>query len=230
MKKTHKYLLLFACLTAIFSFSSCKKKWKQPTDVSFKFLLNSNSNTGLVKFTNAYLFLNKISYTGDRKQSPTHIELQQQLNGLPINFSSGSASSALKFEIPQGTYSKIDIKYETISNQNATSLEINGTYVDSSGNTIAVQFIFPAADGITLTAKNASGGNEIVLIEGHPVTANITLNPNYWFASIPKSIFNDAEVEDKNGVQTISIDKDNNEDLYNLIVNRIKDGNECVFN
>jgi hypothetical protein len=228
--KTHsRYILLFTCLTVLFNFSSCKKKWSKPTEVSFKFQLNSNSNSGLIKFSDAYIMLNKTTVTGDRKQSPGHIDLEQTTN-FPVSFSSSSPGAPIKFDIPQGTYNSITLKYETNTDQNGTSLQIKGIYTDSSGNPIPVLFIFSAGDNINIPAKNTSGGNDIVLVEGHPVSASIILNPNYWFASVSKSMMDNAELEDVGGVQTILITKDENDDLYGLIINRIKDGNQCVFN
>ena len=230
MKKTTKYLFLLLLATAVFGLSSCKKKWKQPTEVSFKFQLNGNSNAGPVKFTNAYLLLNKVSVSADRKQSPPHVDLQQQLNNLALNFSTTPSSTVFKFDVPQGTYSNFNLKYETSTNQSGYSMLINGTYIDSTGNTLALQFVFSAADVMNLNAKNNSGGNEIVLVEGHPTTATINLNPNYWFAAISSDMLDEADQETINGVQTITIDFDTNDDLYNLIANRIKEGNQCIFN
>ncbi|MGZ3863155.1 MAG: hypothetical protein ACXVPN_05065 [Bacteroidia bacterium] len=229
MRSSGKYYLALLLAILITGLSSCHKKWKKPTEVSFRFQLNQNSGNGQIKFTSASLFLSKMSVSADRKQSPPHIDLQQTVNSDATFFVS-SPSPAYRFDIPQGSYSALNVKYETTGNQNSAALTINGTYTDSSGTTFAVQFRLSAGDVNTITAKNPSGGNEITLVEGHSANATIYLNPNYWFAASSANMMDDADVEIVNGVPTIIIDDDENEDIYELVVLRIKDGNECVFN
>lgn len=175
--------------------------------------------------------LNKISFKGERKQGTQEISLYQQFSGnKPINFSDKAVGVGINFDIPQGTYSQIEITLETGTDIKGNSLQINGTYKDSLNNTLAVQFIFSAANITTMMATNTSGGNGIVLIADQPATATISINPAYWFASLSKSTMENAEHEKVGGVETIQISNDENEDIYNLIVSRIKDGNGVVFN
>lgn len=225
-----KKLTFILLSIAIFCFFSCGKKWKKPTETSFKFQLNSNSNSGLVKFTSGFLTLNKISFNGDRKQGQNHIELDQSFSSnLQVNLSQSITSSGIKFDIPQGTYSKMEIKMETDGDQTGASLLILGYYVNTINDTIALRFEFPADDAIQIQAKNSSGGNEIVLVEDCPVFPNVILNPNYWFSTVTQSELDSATQNIILGVPTIVINDSDNSDIYELVVDRLKDGNEIVF-
>lgn len=230
MKTRIKHLTFLALSLAFFSLFSCGKKWKKPTDVSFKFQLNSNSNSGLVKFTSGFLTLNKISFNGDRKQGQNQIELDQTFsNNLQVNLSQNAIGSGIKFDIPQGTYDKMEIKMETDGDQTGTSLLIYGYYVNSINDTIALQFEFPADDAIKIQAKNSSGGNQIVLIEDQPSNPTVIMNPNYWFATVTQSELDSATQNIILGVPTIVINDNDNSDIYELIVDRLEEGNEIVF-
>lgn len=225
-----KHLTFLTLSVALLSVFSCGKKWKKPTDVSFKFQLNSNSNSGLVKFTGGFLILNKISFSGDRKQGQNHIELDQTFSSnLQVNLSQNTTGSGIKFDIPQGTYEKIEIKMETDCDQTGASLLIYGYYVNATNDTIALQFEFPADDAIKIQAKNSSGGNQIVLIEDQPSNPTVIMNPNYWFATVTQSELDSASQNIILGIPTIVINESDNSDIYELVVDRLKDGNEIIF-
>jgi len=231
MERVSKYVLVVLFSFGILLSTSCQKKWKKPTGVVFNLQLGSNSASGPVNFTSGYMVLNKVSFTGERKQGVQHIALDQSYSGTnPVNFSGNATGIGINFDIPQGTYSQIDVNLETGTDTHGNSIQINGTFVDSLNHTYAVQFIFSAANSTTIRATNTSGGNEINLVADRPETATIIMNPSYWFAALSKSMMNKAEHETVGGVQTIQISNDENENLYSLIVNRIKDGNSVIFN
>ncbi|MGZ3866464.1 MAG: hypothetical protein ACXVC6_07275 [Bacteroidia bacterium] len=228
MKLFFKYITTSIALILAFALTSCHKKWKKPTDVSFRFQLNQNSNAGLIKFNHASLVLTKIYVSADRKQSPPHVYMQRSVNEKS-DFFINSPSQAYRFDIPQGTYSSFNFKYETSNDENVAGLEVDGSYTDSSGATFAVQFVFSAGYINNLMAKNGSGANEITLVEGHSANGTVYLNPTYWFAPITGHIMNDADIETINGVPTILIDEDSNDGIYELVISRINDGNDCVI-
>ncbi len=230
-KGFNNLLILLFCPIVFFS-TSCQKKWKKPTNVSFDFKLNPNTSNGPINFTSGNLSLSKISFKGERKQGTHEVALDQQYNGvMPIALAQNSIASGIQFDIPQGTYSQMEIKLETNTDQSGNSLLVNGAYIDSLNVSYNVRFKFSAPDVLTMVAINSSGGGSgIVLVEDQPATATIIMNPNYWFAPLSKSMLDHAEHELVNGVKTIKIDNDENEDLYNLIVGRIKEGNSVIIN
>lgn len=224
-----KCFLILLLSSGILLSTSCQKKWKKPTTASFNFQLSSSSGS-LTNFTSAYLNLNKISFNGVRSQGVQQISLDQQPGNMQVNYSQKASSTGIKFDIPQGTYSRISIDMVTSLDQKGNSLQVDGTYVDSLNKTFAVRFTFAASSVTSMLAVNSSGNNTVILVEGTPATATIVMNPTYWFSPISRKMMDSAEHEMINNVATIEISKDENESLYNLVVSRIKDGNSVIFN
>lgn len=223
------YFLLF--IAAVFFKSSCSKKWKQPTDVYFEFQLNSNSNNGLVKFSDGSINLNKVTFTGERSQDVKNIAEDQNFSDNQlVRFDLNSTSSGIKFNIPQGTYSKMNIDFAANANQTESSITINGTYINSvSNDTNAVQFQLLDNQIFNFSAKNSNGSSEINLIEGYSSTITMILNPNHWFGQITATMLDTSVVDNSTSEHTIFINKNENSYLYNLIISRINENNEAVL-
>ena len=226
-----KIRLFFFCFTlSLFIFTSCGKKWKKPTDVSFKFQLNNNSSAGLVKFTGGYYTLNRLKFTGDRKQGTHHIELDQTFSGnKQALLFQNPTSAGIKFNVPQGTYKNIELEVDIDGNQTGTSLEITGYYINSDDDTCSVIFDFSADDVLNIPASSSNGGTEIILVEDRPSSGTFIINPNYWFAAISHSSLDDASEDLIDNVKTIFINNHENTDIYNLIIGRVRDGNRLIF-
>lgn len=238
-----KLIICSSFFLATIFFYSCEKTWNQPTDVSFSFKLNDNSNTGLVTFTDGFVVLDKFYFQGERKQGDNNIEFKQDFNLLPLAFNTtNDHSQSITFQIPQGTYTKINIALDLDTAAHVASMQINGFYVrnieddndtqkddDERRDTIPVTFKLMVADVFNMIAENSSGMTEINLVEGKPAEAIVTLNPQYWFANISHGDLEHAinKIDHKH---FILIDKNTPNGLYNLIVSRMKNGNQVVFN
>lgn len=228
MKIIIKFLLVFVLSITLLWLNSCGKKWKKPTAVTFKFQLNSNSSSAWIKFTSATITLNKIYFSGNRKQGQNQVDLQQSYTNSITIFPS-SSSGNIQFDIPQGTYNQIDVKLEMDEDPTGASLLVNGYYINYSSDTIAIQYTLPLDKVLNMRAKNSSGGNEIVLIEDKPSTANIIMNPTYWFSSVSESSLYWASYSYINGVPTVLIDEDNEVSIYESVTSNVTGGNEVVF-
>lgn len=230
--KSNAYIIAGVLLVVI-TFSSCeKKKWKKPTDVSFGFRLNSNSGNGLIKFSSGYFLLSRIDFSGDRNQGSSPVEFSKDYEpNSQIYFNPNVLSGSISFDIPQGTYTKIDMKVRTEEQQNnAPTLIIYGTYINTISDTIAVRFEFTSGESFEIQGVNSSGGTEILLMEDKPSSTSIIFNPKYWFDVVPQSMLESATIVLESNIQTMIINESDNDDIYQLVVGRIKDGNELIFN
>ncbi|MEW6468339.1 MAG: hypothetical protein AB1458_05405 [Bacteroidota bacterium] len=223
---------VYFLLALSFLIASCEKKWKKPTDVSFGFQLNSNSGSGLIKFTSGYILLDRIDFDGERKQGSNNVDFSKDYDpNVQIDLSTINLSSGIAFDIPQGTYTRIDLNVRTEEQQNSMpNLVIYGTYINTINDTLAVQFEFNSGESFEITAQSSSGGNEIVLIEDQPSTTKIVFNPKYWFDVVPQSMLDSANITIVNGVQTIIVSENDNQDIYQLAADRIRDGNQVIIN
>jgi hypothetical protein len=231
MNKTSTGYCLFIFFSFASLFSSCQKKWKKPADVSFNFRIKGSSTGDIIQFKNGYIVVSEIYFKGTRNQGNKTVSLEEDISGnKQMDFFENAPGSGIAFDIPQGTYTQIEIKLETTTDPKGNSLLVKGVYADSLNKPVPVQFSFSAADITSITATNPSGGNTILLVEDRPATAEILMNPAFWFAGVSKSMLNKAERESIGGVPTIVINNDENQSIYTMIVSRLKEGNEVVFN
>lgn len=228
---TKRVFLFLLAAVPLFT-ASCNKKWKEPAKVTFGFKLSANTSSGLIKFSSGYIMLSEIDFTGERRQGDNHIEFSKDYQpNAQVNLNPYTLSSGFTFDIPQGTYTSIDLKSRIDAQpNNMPSMVMFGTYVDSLNNVIAVRLELRSGEVFDMPGQNTSGGNEITLVEDKASTVSVNLNPQYWFDAVPESMLEDAEAVSENGITTMVISESENQDIYQLIAGRIKDGNSVIFN
>ncbi|PCH87273.1 MAG: hypothetical protein COB88_05940 [Flavobacteriales bacterium] len=228
-------MLMVVFIALLFTSSSCKKKkerekWKLPTDVSFKMDINRTvTSGGNLAFTGGTIILGSFTFDGKRSQADD-VFFVNNYSGLSINFDPNSPVAALDFDIPQGTYSKISVSFQTYGNAGDDHIVVTGTYKNSVTDSIyPLRFEFEAMEFYTVISKDASGSSEIILDESVASTATITLDPVFWFQTISTSALDNATLVNVNGVPTILITDAKNEDIFDLVIDRVDDATEVVF-
>lgn len=230
MKTFKNYAIYLLALIVITGTVSCGKKWKKPASVSYEFRLHDNSSTGLVNFTGAQVRIANIKFSGDRKQGQKHVEMDQSFDpALQLPLSLTSTSTAIEFDIPQGTYHKIEMQLNLDGALGAgASVILQGYYIKDS-RSVPVRFEYYSPRIIKAAARNLSGDPDIVLIEDQPAVATVLLNPSLWFQQIPANMFDNAQLTASWGDSVMVISPAHNEDIYKLVIDRIDQGNEVVF-
>ena len=231
------YLILIAIFFAlIFTSSSCKKKkekekWKLPTDVSFKMDINRSATSGgNLAFTGGIIILGNFTFDGQRTQGDDSYFTNSYSTGLNIAFDPNNPVTALDFDIPQGTYTKITVSFNTYDNGGDGQIVITGAYINSvTGISNPIRFEFEAIEYYAVIANDASGSSEIILDESIPTSAIITLDPVHWFQVVSVNALDNATLVDVSGIQTILINDANNEDIFDLVVDRVEDATEVEF-
>lgn len=223
-----KYYIIYLLL-GIFLLSSCGKKWKKPTHISTTFLID-NTNSGLVNISSGNITISEIDFNGTREQGTKNVSfIKPYDNGLIIPLSPSKSVSDITFDIPQGTYTemKLNIKSKTLNN--SPSLSINGSYTNTLSVTIPLVFNLDADENVEIIPKSTNGETEFTLVENRTSKMNIKLNPVYWFQTVTQIMLENADSTDIGGIMTIVISKNSNENIYNMVVNRIQDGNLATF-
>ena len=218
----------------IITSSSCKKKkdeWKLPTDVGFTMDINrSTSSDGDLVFNGGTIILASFSVEGEREQGVDINFFKEWPGGLSIGFSPSGVISAIDFDIPQGTYSRIEIEFDTFDDLGDNCILVNGTFTNSAGTPIAVRFEFKSSEYFSITAKESSGGSLIVLDKDVPATSKIVLDPIHWFQIVSNSLMENADIVSIDGVPTIIISEDVNENIFDLVIDRLDEATEAIFN
>lgn len=246
--------VFFKFLLVLILLSACqKKKWKKPVHIACSLEL-TDSNTGLVKIHYGSFIVKEIDFDGSRKQGANSISFNKKLETeaaiyTPYYQSSYTstytfyyssyyasytqlnpeASPEITFDIPQGTYSQFNLDLKLKINSANQSLVLYGTYTNSFQIKIPVVFSLDIAETISSSASNG----EIVFVEGNDYKASIVFNTANWFESVSQNMFENANLTTVGfwpwGNKVMYINKNENSAIYDLIVGRIRTGNEIVI-
>lgn len=221
-------IYLLAIITSLL-FVSCNK-WKKPTDVQFKADINkSQTLNGRLSFNSGYLFIESFDYDGDREKGDDVIFNSEFVNGLQVPFDLNTSLTELQFMIPQGEYKRIDIGIRTFDNGTDPTILLEGVYEYIAGGTIPVRFEYEDSKQFGIRAEEDGGGN-IILDKDVSSVAKIVMDPVYWFEVVPESYFESATITNLGGVNTIVINKSENDAIYNIVLNRLEETALVVFN
>jgi len=224
-----KLIYLGFVLVGLLVIVSCNKsEWKEPTEVTFTVDINKDQTmNGNLSFTGGQVVLREIIFDGNRIQGEDVYFEKEYEGGLNVSLSS-SANSQLVYEIPQGTYTNIRIDFEAEKSDNDL-ITVEGNYINSSSNQLPVIVELPIIEFYDKVAKNSNGDTEIDLVAGQPSKATIKLDPVFWFENISVNQLDNAQTTMVDGIESILINGSVNEDLLDLINERVGKGVEIIF-
>lgn len=227
--KNKKWLLFFLAFQFVGLLSSCQK-WKEPTEVGFYMDIDKSSALNdQLTFTGGEIVLEYFEFDGDREKGDDVFFSKDYADGLVIPFDESMKIEGLDFVIPQGIYKRLDIRFKTSDDMTGVTLLVNGNYTYSGGGSVPVRFEIEDTQSFEDRAEE-DNGQDIVLDKEIYSPAKIILDPSYWFEPVPVSSFEDADLTDIGGVNTLLINKDVNEDIYNLVLDRVDEAIVITFN
>ncbi|MFT6503177.1 MAG: hypothetical protein ACJASQ_003309 [Crocinitomicaceae bacterium] len=223
----YKILILIVIVAGVFS--ACNK-WKKPTDVDFYVDVNKTATlNGQLTFNGGFINIEYFDFDADREKGDDVYFTNEFVSGLSIPFDGTQQVAELDFVIPQGEYKRIDIGFRTFDDNSTVCILVEGAYEYSGGGSIPFRFEFSDSEQFKIRAENDNGGN-IVLNKDVISPAKIILDPNYWFEIVPVSYFENAVVSNISGTNTILIDKTNNDNIYDIVLDRLEETALIVFN
>lgn len=204
---------------------------KLPTDITFTMDINreENSQQNLV-FTKGIIILASFDFEGERELGEDIYFSKSFPSGLNVIFDETNAIAELDFDIPQGVYNRISIAFETFDDFEQNCLVVEGVFTNTEDVKTPVKFEFNSSEYFEIVAEDYSGNNQIVLNTNVSVTAKIVLDPIYWFQTVNYSMLEDAELTTISGKPTILVNENTNTNMFELIVGRIDESTECIFN
>ena len=216
-------------ITIICCFSTCQK-WKKPTDVDFYVDIEKTATLGgQLTFTGGHINIEYFDFDADREKGDDVIFNKEFTNGLVIPFNASQSVSELEFTIPQGEYKRVDIGFRTFDDNGDLCILVEGNYTYTAGSSIPFRFEFYDAEQFRIRAEDNNGGN-ILLDKDVTSPAKIVLDPNHWFQPVPTSYFENADVSNISGTNTILIDKNNNDIIYDIVLDRLDESALIAFN
>jgi len=215
--------LLLIFVIAI-SFVSCKRnQLKKPTTVSIKMNINRNaSNDGRLQFNEGFIIIEEFVVEGTRREGDPISFEKSFPNGLEINFLDQDVSE-LDYELPQGAYTELVFTFATKYVGGNSNIEVQGVYTNDQNQDIPIVFSFTDEDEIRIIGDDSRGGSNIILDKSKHSSAEIQFDPIYWFELVSNNMLDNATLYNQNGVQTIIVSSSKNEDIYDLVVDRMEE-------
>jgi len=212
-------LLIFSC-----------NKWKEPTEVDFYVDIDKTPTVNnQLAFTGGEIIVEYFDFDADRDKGEDVIFSKEFSTGLIIPFNINQPVAELDFVIPQGIYKRIDISFKTFDDNSDNCILILGDYTYLDGSIIPFRFEFTDSEEFSIRAENDDGG-EIVLDKDRLSPAKILLNPSHWFQVLSVNDFQNATLTTVDGVSTIVINKNENDNIYDLVINRLDESALIIFN
>jgi hypothetical protein len=220
--------LLFLIL--LFGLQACETTddvLKQPTGIDFNFGFTTNSAlSGAVRFESGSLTLSRFSFEGERVQGDDAYFEKDFSDGLTIGIFNGDP--ALNFEIPQGTYNRIEVEFE-LQSAGSQSLELRGSFTDDDGESYPLVLKLGNYYYLEVEANRNQSGGEINLLDDQRYSAEIQLNPAHWFRELDEDDLEDAEIINYQGQPTLLISEQHNEELWDEIIDDLDERLELVI-
>jgi hypothetical protein len=226
-----KILVISVILALSFGQQSCKKsELKKPADVSVKMDINRQQSTsGDLVFTAGYIRLADFSVEGTRQEGAP-VEMSKEFpSGEVITFSPTDFISALYLDIPQGNYTDLDISFNTFDDNDQPTIQVEGTYTNQSSQSFPVIFEFESSESFSINGESETAEPIIVLDKNVPAVSFIQFDPVYWFDIVTTNQWNNADLVDIGGTMTILINDSENENIYDVVADRVDEATEATF-
>lgn len=230
MKTSFIIKIIFFALIGV-ALSGCKKsELKKPADVSIQMDINRafNSEENL-SFNSGYIRIAEFSVEGTRQEGAP-VEMSKSFpGGLLIQFNANLSISELDLEIPQGNYTDLDIEFDTFDDNDEPTIQVSGIYTNSSSQTFPVLFQFESSETFSINGESENGEAVIILDKNIPSHTLIQFDPQYWFDIVTNSMWNNADMTMVEGTLTIVISDSHNEDIYDIVADRVDEATEATF-
>ena len=173
-----------------------------------------NSNSTLT-WTFGTLNINEIDFEAKSSETDVEIELKNQFNVDLLNLGPVLGS----IQLPEGSYEKVELKIELEPSATKVPLTLKGSYTNSAGHNIPVEFYFNEEFEVKVEAKDitVSGSEDYI--------AMINLELNKFLSNVSSADLDQAS--QTNGV--IVVAGDSNTSLYNKFKSNLNILAKCEF-
>jgi len=239
-------LLSLSFLFSLFFFSCVEPlEIKEPVDVSFNFDIEEQSERlNYLKFKSGKINISEFSFEGKREQGKEVFFSNQYKGGIEIEFDESRGVKEFQFQIPQGVYTKTEISFRTLSEnltENSHSIYLEGVFIhnengrpadDYKKNKVIVEI--DSDQFFTCIGKSAEGDSQVVLSNDKPVSASVKVDVMHWFQVVPYLLLKEVATENDsletvNSTEDILINKEENVEIYQLIIGRISESANITF-
>lgn len=223
-------------LVVIFNllFSSCEKdEYTKPIEVSFGFTMDSLQLTESTKSSSftidkGTLVVETLEFDGRREQGDDYFFTSKFSTPLQAELHNQIMNQNVSYDIPQGIYNRIELTL-SIGDGNENALCLEGNFNRGPFDEVPVLFEYAFQEQIRINARNKEGGEQIVLSKDNPVKATVRINVPNLFQFVNMNMIKNAETVQINGQEVIRINKETNNNIFNLIATKLDNSIQVVF-
>ncbi len=226
-----KLINIAGVIALIISFGSCEKnQLKKPTEARFKFDVNNNYAQNLdLMFENGHITISEFKVEGEREVGSDISFKREFLNELSFDLNGSNEIEELDYDIPQGDYNAMEVSFETPDDADEVVFYLEGFYTTTSGFTVPVRFETKEEIEFEIAGQNENGSNIIELDKKKVEKVEIQFNPVAWFAEVPASTLDNADMVAVDENLTILINETYNVDVYEIVMDDISESNTAIF-
>ncbi|MFK7798799.1 MAG: hypothetical protein AB8E82_15215 [Aureispira sp.] len=219
----NKALLLITGLLTIGLFlSSCGKDdlLKEPTQVGVCFALNSDGVGGSDRLTlnTGYVILGSLEIEGQRKRGASFHFKRTFPTGLRFDFNATNRVEDLLFDLPQGEYENLTVRFSTLEQAGNPCLMVGGnyTYRQAINGSAWVDISWGSRAYFERTVMTTQG-TPIFTLDENSKMITLSIQPKLWFQNISEVKLEQARCTTQPRGQVMLIDQTNNDNMFQTI-------------
>jgi len=235
----NRLLVILILLFPIISFNGCEEdELDKPTNVRLKVSMEelelSEEKTlkagKPMQIDNGRMVIESIEFDGTRENAKDYYFSESFENGLIGDLGQNKLNLDVTFDIPQGVYHPAEITLNLQPVDTPHSFTLRGTYNMPPIEETQLEFaFFENRESITLKVQNTNGNKKVLFKKGETKTLNIEVNLNQLFARFNPGSLNNANVTQEGNTRKIIVAPDQNEALYDKLVDRIDKSMRAVL-
>lgn len=222
-------ITLFAVLVLFLVVTSCSKEdfLKNPAPISFSFEMDSEEIIGVnqLTFDSAFVVLSSFTVIGDRAIAEDYTFTRTFPTGLRIDLEEVNTLSELQFDLPQGRYQKVTLRFET------SDLYVQGHLLtllpQKTASTVHFKLNKPKQFEMDIT--DTLGNIYLNFQEAVSENPKIIFKPKSWFEWIPDTVFENANVFYVGNKREIHIGTNDNLVIFDIINQYLAPSTKCFL-
>jgi len=223
----HLRLIFSLFLFALFLMTGCNKEevFKKPADVVFNVRMNPQGidPSDDLTLSDGYVILHHFTVIGERAVGEDFEFSRTFPNGLKVPFYNNLTFEDLSFELPQGAYTNLKVRFETKSSSTpGVFVEGNYDYNNPLKPSSTVHLAWNAAKIFEVAIQSPTGSNAFILSETKQELAQIIFQPKRWFANVTELMLENASfITTPSQEQIMTIDQVTNSAIFTAIDSEI---------